>query len=77
MIFLTLLGSANQNDRSFVSDGEVVIALSNWPAVIPYLDLLSIIGQSRWVETTAELDTLLPRRGAVLTRVAHWFKTMF
>jgi hypothetical protein len=77
VIFLTLLGSANQNDRSFVSDGEVVIALSNWPAVIPYLDLLSIIGQSRWVETTAELDTLLPRRGALLTRVAHWFKTMF
>lgn len=77
VVFLTLLGSANQNDRSFVSDGEVVIALSNWPPVIPYLDLLSIIGQSKWVETTAELDALLPRRGAVLTRVAHWFKTMF
>lgn len=77
VIFLTLLGSANQNDRSFVSDGEVVLALSNWPAVIPYLDLLSIIGQSRWVESTAELDVLLPRRGALLTRVAHWFKTMF
>jgi hypothetical protein len=77
VIFLTLLGSANQNDRSFVSDGEVVLALSNWPAVIPYLDLLSIIGQSRWVESTAELDALLPRRGAVLSRVAHWFKTMF
>ncbi len=77
VIFMTLLGSANQNDRSFVSDGEVVIALSNWPAVIPYLDLLSIIGQSRWVETTEELDELLPRRGVVLTRVAHWFKSMF
>lgn len=77
VIFLTLLGSANQNDRSFTSDGEVVIALSNWPAVIPYLDLLSIIGQSRWVETTAELDALLPRRNMILTRVSHWFKTMF
>lgn len=77
VIFLTLLGSANQNDRSFVSDGEVVVALSNWPAVIPYLDLLSIIGQSRWVETTEELDALLPPRGAILTRVSHWFKTMF
>ena len=77
VIFLTLLGSANQNDRSFVSDGEVVVALSNWPAVIPYLDLLSIIGQSRWVETTGELEALLPRRGMLLTRVSHWFKTMF
>jgi hypothetical protein len=77
VIFLTLLGSANHNDRSFTSDGEVVIALSNWPAVIPYLDLLSIIGQSRWVETTAELDALLPRRAMILTRISHWFKTMF
>lgn len=77
VIFVTLLGSANQNDRSFLSDGEVVLALSNWPPVIPYLDLLSIIGQSTWVETPAELDALLPRRGALLTRVAHWFKTMF
>lgn len=77
VVFFTLLGSANQNDRSFTSDGEIVIALSNWPAVIPYLDLLSIIGQSRWVETTEELDALLPPRSMVLTRVAHWFKTMF
>jgi hypothetical protein len=77
VVFYTMLGSANQNDRSFTSDGEIVITLSNWPAVIPYLDLLSIIGQSRWVETTDELDALLPRRSLVLTRVAHWFKTMF
>jgi hypothetical protein len=77
VVFLTLLGSANQNERSFLSDGEVAVALSNWPPVIPYLDLLSIIGQSRWVETTAELDALLPPRGALLTRVAHWFKAMF
>jgi hypothetical protein len=77
VVFFTMLGSANQNDRSFTSDGEIVITLSNWPAVIPYLDLLSIIGQSKWVETTDELDALLPRRSVVLTRVAHWFKTMF
>jgi phosphatidylserine/phosphatidylglycerophosphate/cardiolipin synthase-like enzyme len=77
VVFYTLLGSANQNDRSFSSDGEIVIALSNWPAVIPYLDLLSIIGQSKWVETADELETLLPRRSIVLTRVAHWFKAMF
>ncbi len=77
VVFYTMLGSANQNDRSFTSDGEIVITLSNWPAVIPYLDLLSIIGQSKWVETTEELDALLPRRSLVLTRVAHWFKTMF
>jgi hypothetical protein len=77
VVFYTMLGSANQNDRSFTSDGEIAITLSNWPAVIPYLDLLSIIGQSKWVETTDELDALLPRRSIVLTRVAHWFKTMF
>jgi hypothetical protein len=77
VVFYTLLGSSNQNDRSFTSDGEIAIVLSNWPAVIPYLDLLSIIGQSRWVETPEELEALLPRRSALLTGVAHWFKVMF
>jgi hypothetical protein len=77
VVFYTILGSANQNDRSFVADGEDGLVISAWPSVIPYLDLLSLVGQSEWVESTAELDALLPRQNMAFRRVAHWFKAMF
>ncbi|MBL0169945.1 MAG: hypothetical protein IPP90_04310 [Gemmatimonadaceae bacterium] len=77
VVFFTILGSPNQNDRSFVADGEDALVLSNWPSIIPYLDLLSLVGQSKWIETPAELDALLPRQNFLKTRVAHWFKFVF
>ncbi|MBK6307456.1 MAG: hypothetical protein IPF47_17670 [Gemmatimonadetes bacterium] len=77
VVFYTMLGSHNQNDRSFVSDGEDAIILSHWPAVIPYLDLISIIGQSRWIDDPKELDAFLPQHSDVVVRLAHWFKVIF
>ena len=77
VIFYTVLGSANQNDRSMVSDGEAALLLANWPAVIPYLDLLTLVGQCRWIESPDELESLLPRRGVLHTGLAHWFKFIF
>ncbi|MES2521628.1 MAG: hypothetical protein V4617_02935 [Gemmatimonadota bacterium] len=77
VIFYTVLGSSNQNDRSMVSDGEAGLLLANWPAVIPYLDMLTLIGQSEWIETPEELERLLPRQGALQTGIAHWFKFVF
>lgn len=77
VLFYTVLGSANQNDRSMVSDGEDALVLAGWPAVIPYLDLLALVGQSEWIETPEELQALLPRQGRVKTMLAHWFKFVF
>ncbi|MFN8668609.1 MAG: hypothetical protein U0164_15630 [Gemmatimonadaceae bacterium] len=77
VVFYTILGSHNQNERSFAMDGEVAIILSQWPAVIPYLDLISIIGQTKWIQSTAELNALLPPRPGRAVRLAHWFKMMF
>jgi hypothetical protein len=77
VLFYTVLGSANQNDRSMVSDGEDALVLSSWPAVIPYIDLLSLVGQSEWIESPDELEALLPRQGRLRTIIAHWFKFVF
>jgi hypothetical protein len=77
VVFYTILGSHNQNDRSLVSDGEVAFILSNWPSVIPYLDLISLVGQSDWIEDPAQLDPYLPRAGMLKRRLAHWFKFSF
>ncbi|MEO6447594.1 MAG: hypothetical protein ABIP66_20755 [Gemmatimonadaceae bacterium] len=77
VIFYTIMGSQNQNDRSMVTDGEDALVLSNWPSVIPYVDLISIVGQSRWIDDPAEVDRLLPAQSSIKSRLAHWFKLSF
>ncbi len=77
VVFYTALGSANQNERSMVSDGEDALLISGWPPTIPYLDLLALVGQCQWIEGPMELDALLPRQGRIPTQLAHWFKNVF
>ena len=77
VVFFTVIGSANQNDRSFALDGEDALVISRWPSVLAYLDLITLIGQSRWIEDPAELDALLPGHSFVKTRLAHWFRYAF
>jgi hypothetical protein len=77
VVFFTVLGSANQNDRSLTLDGEDAFIISKWPSVIAYLDLISLVGQSRWIEKPAEVDAFLPRHSSMKVRLAHWFKLAF
>ncbi len=77
LLFYTILGSSNQNERSMVSDGEDALVLSAWPAVIPYLDLLVLVGQCEWIDRPGELELLMPRQGRLKTSLAHWFKFVF
>lgn len=77
VVFYTIMGSQNQNYRSMVTDGEDALVVAHWPSVIPYLDLISLVSQSRWIETQAELDALLPPRARWKVGVAHWFRLVF
>jgi hypothetical protein len=72
VVFYTVMGSMNQNYRSLVTDAEVAFIVARWPSVIPYLDAIALVGQSRWVRTQAELDALMPPVGPVKTGLAHW-----
>ena len=77
VMFYTIMGSQNQNFRSMVTDGEDAFVVAHWPSVIPYLDLIALVGQSRWIETQAELDALMPPRSALKVGMAHWFRLVF
>ena len=77
VVFFTVLGSANQNDRSFALDGEDAFVISTWPSVIAYLDLIALVGQSEWIEDAEQLDTFLPPPSGFKTRLAHWLKLAF
>jgi hypothetical protein len=76
VVFYTIMGSHNQNYRSMVIDGEVAFIISQWPSIIPYLDLISLIGQSRWIEDAAELERLVPADPGWRRRVARWVKVV-
>lgn len=77
VVFYTVVGSHNQNARSFVMDGEAALVMSGWPAVIPYIDLISLVGQSRWLDGPEELAALLPPQGSFATKLSHWFRLAF
>lgn len=74
VVFYTIMGSQNQNYRSMVIDGEVAFVVSGWPSVIPYLDFISLVGQSRWPTGPDELAPLLPPQSARAWRLARWAK---
>jgi hypothetical protein len=77
VIFYTIMGSQNQNSRSMVMDAEDALVVAKWPSVIPYLDVVSLIGQSHWVRTQAELDRFLPPMGPLRAFIAHWARLAF
>ena len=77
VVFYTVMGSQNQNARSMVMDGEVALVTSAWPSVIPYIDLISLIGQSVWLDDPGQLQLLLPPQSKFRTRMAHWLRYFF
>jgi hypothetical protein len=74
VIFYSMIGSQNQNNRSVMSDGEDALMIAHWPSVISYLDFITLAGQSVWVETPEELDALIPPSGWLKTWLTHWFR---
>ncbi len=77
VIFYTVMGSQNQNTRSMVMDAEDALVISGWPSIIPYIDLVSVIGQSVWLDDPAQLRALLPPKSALQTRLSHWLYLAF
>jgi hypothetical protein len=74
VMFFLFVGSHNQNNRSMVTDAEVGFVLSGWPSIIPYIDLIVIIGETHWIEDPAELDQMLPPNRGLMAIVARWIR---
>ncbi len=60
ILYLTI-GSHNQDYRSMIMDGEVLYVVGRAWAMVAYLDFVSLVGQTTWVESVEELEELLPR----------------
>jgi hypothetical protein len=77
VVFYTMIGSHNHNARSMVTDGEAALVVSGWPSIVPVLDLIALIGQSRWVDDPSELAALIPPESGIERWLAHRFRLVF
>ncbi len=60
LIYYFTVGSTNMDYRSMVMDGEVMVLLGGWQSLYGFMDFLLLPGLCEWLETTEELDVLLP-----------------
>ncbi len=77
VVFYTMIGSHNHNARSMVTDGEAALVVSGWPSVVPILDLIALIGQTKWPEDPSELAEMIPPESAIERWLAHRFRLVF
>jgi hypothetical protein len=74
IIFYFSVGSTNMDYRSMVMDGEVQITLGGWQSLYGFLDFLMLPGLCEWVDTTEELDALLPPPSGMVRAMAGLMK---
>lgn len=74
LIFYFTVGSTNMDYRSMVMDGEVQVTLGGWQALYGFIDFLQLPGLCEWVETTDELDALLPSPSSMTRAMAGLMK---
>ena len=72
-----MVGSQNQNFRSALLDGEVLVAVAGPEAVIGLADQMLILGLCEWLENPEELkDHFLPISG-IMRRIGLWARFIF
>ncbi len=60
LIYYFTVGSTNMDYRSMVMDGEVMVVVGGWQGLYGFMDFLLLPGLCEWLETTEQLDALLP-----------------
>ncbi|MGE5176642.1 MAG: hypothetical protein ACM3JJ_09745 [Hyphomicrobiales bacterium] len=61
-IFTFTTGSHNQNPRSMLLDGEVLVAISGPDCVVALIDSMFMLFVSEWPENVDQFDGIFPRR---------------
>ncbi len=60
ILYFLLIGSANQDYRSMLLDGEASMLLSGWSGIVALIDFSLITALSVWIDDLETLDALLP-----------------
>jgi hypothetical protein len=74
LIYYLSVGSTNMDYRSMVMDGEVMVLLGGWQSLYGFVDFMLLPGLCEWLETTEDLDALLPPPSAMTRALAGLMK---
>jgi len=74
IMFYWTLGSHNQDYRSKIQDGEVLVLVTGIQTMISYLDFFALMSLTTWVESVEEVEELLPRFGGFWYKIARYMK---
>jgi hypothetical protein len=74
LVYFLTVGSVNMDYRSMCMDGEAMVTLGGWQSLYGFLDFLLLPGLCEWVETTEQLDALLPPPGGFTRSMAGLLK---
>jgi hypothetical protein len=60
VIYAFTIGSMNQDRRGMISDGEILACIAGYSGLIGVLDMILILGTSRWPADASHFDELFP-----------------
>ena len=71
-----MVGSYNQNYRSMLMDGEVMLTVEGGAVIHGLIDYLGLLGATTWVDDLEELEDYLPAYGGLKYMLARSFREM-
>ena len=74
VIYFLTIGSHNQDRRSMISDGEAIVGVTSYDALVALPDFMFLIGTVTWVSTRDELESVFPRQGGFWLRFRKQFQ---
>ena len=77
IMFYLAVGSQNQNNRSSILDGEATVLVAKERAMMAYLDFVSILMLTTWVDTEEELEEVLPHQSGKARWVGRYLRNLF
>ena len=76
IIYYFTVGSVNLDYRSMVLNAETMIVVTSWSALNGFMDFLLLPGLCEWVDTTDELDALLPPPGGMMRWMSNFVRIL-
>jgi hypothetical protein len=69
--FYFSVGTQNQDPRGIMLDGESSIIVSGFHAAAGLVDLYHVMARTSWVESSADVDRLLPAPSGLMQRIGR------
>jgi len=74
--YFVTIGSQNQDRRSMILDGEVLVTVAGRESLIALTDFVFILGSAEWINNCEELNHHFPKEGGVLKTVTRWIRNL-